>query len=344
MADRAIFAVSVGGVDVTGNLTPHLTSIRVHDGAGLASDTAEIVVDDAYGHIRMPKKGDLITVALGWESRGSAVVFAGKIDNVDSEGSRGGGMSLTIEAKSADTDSKIKEGREKHWDDKTLGDVLAEAGQYAGVSMSVHPALASLRRPYWAMTNQSFAAFGQMLARELGATFKIRGDRGVFVPRNEGLAATGGALTPIVARFGAGGNGISWRITPSSGRPQFQKFSARWFDIPKGKWMRERVEARAEGRAESTDRYSHADSDSAERRSGSAKKGGDREKGGGTVVIDGEPSAQAEAPVTVIGARAGIDGSYRADSVEHLYTRGGGYTTTIEVKQPDGDAGTDSRD
>lgn len=338
----ALFFVSVGGVDVTGNLTPYLTSIRVHDAAGQASDTAEIIVDDEGGQIALPSKGDPIVIALGWEGEGTATVFEGKIDNVESEGGRGSGMLLSITAKSADTDSKVKENREKHWDDKTLGDVLQDAGGYAGVSVSVHPSLASIQRPYWSMTNQSFASFGQALARDLGATFKIRGSRAAFVPRNEGVGVNGAAVTPIVATVGD--NVISWRITPSSGRPQFQKFTTRWFDVKAGKWKRERIEAAGESQAESTDRYSEADADASSKRSGSAKKGGDREKGGGTIVIDGEPTAQAEAPVTLTGARPGIDGTYRADSVEHFYQRSGGYITTIEAKQPDGAAGTDSRE
>lgn len=343
MARKAVFAVSFGGTNVTANLEPRLISIRVHDGAGQASDTAEIIVDDTDGRVRMPAKGEMLSVSLGWSNTGLVPKFEGKIDNVESERSRGGGQTITITAKSADTDSKIKENRQKHWDDKTLGDVLQDAGGYAGVSVSVHPSLASVKRDYWSMTNQSFAAWGQSLARELGATFKIRGSRAVFVPRNEGIAATGVGMTPIVVRGGEGGNLISWRITPASGRPQFQKFTTRWFDRKAGKWVREHVEAQSESQAESVDRYSEADSDTSSKRSGSAKKGGDREKGGGTIVIDGEPTAQAEATVTLIGSRPGIDGTYRADSVEDLYRRGGGYTTTIEVKQPDGTAGTDSR-
>lgn len=342
MRRKAIVVVSIGGVDVTGNLTPYLISITVHDAAGQTSDTATIIVDDSGGQIRLPSKGDLLSIALGWEDGGALVVFEGKIDNVTSEGSRGGGRLLNITAKSADTESKIKENREKHWDDKTLGDVLRDAGQYAGVSVSVHGSLAALRRDYWAMTNQSFAAFGEKLARELGATFKIRGNRAVMVPRNEGIGAAGSALPTVTARVGH--NVISWSLTPSSGRPQFESFIVRWYDRREAKWKRERVTAETEAPARSVDRYSEYDSDTSNRRAGSAKKGGDREKGGGTITLDGEPSAQAEAPVVLIGARPGIDGTYRADSVEHHYVRGGGYTTTIEVKQPSGDAGSDDRE
>ena len=44
-------------------------------------------------------------------------------------------------------------------------------------------------RDWWGMTGQSFIAFGDKLAREVGATFKIRNGQGTFVPRNEGIGA-----------------------------------------------------------------------------------------------------------------------------------------------------------
>src|SRR5882724_1848828 len=115
MSRKAIFSVGVGGNDVTGRISPHLTEITVHDSSGQTSDTATIILDDTDGAIRMPSKGDPISVALGWEGSGVAVVFDGMIDNVESSCGRGSGRLLTISAKSADTESKIKEPREKHW-------------------------------------------------------------------------------------------------------------------------------------------------------------------------------------------------------------------------------------
>jgi phage protein D len=336
-----MFAVTVGGRAVSSAFNDLVTEITVTDAAGANADTASIELDDLGGRIHLPSKNDPLSIALGWEGEGVSVVFEGKIEEVLSTGGRGQGRMLSITAKSADTESKIKEHRETHWDDKSLGDVLQDAGQYAGVSVKVHGSLASVKRDYWSMNGQSFIAFGDKLARELGATFKIRNNQATFVPRNEGIGAGGTALSAIRAAWGD--NLISWSLTPALGRPQFKQFITRWFDTKKAKWMREKVEAAVAVEPESIDRYSEFDGDTAKDRSGSSKKGGDREKGGGSAMIDGNPSARAEATCIVAGVRPGIDGAYRIDSVTHNYKRPGGYTSALTLKQPDGEAGNDNR-
>jgi phage protein D len=341
MRRKAFFIVTVGGRAVTSAFNDLVTEITVTDAAGLNSDSASIELDDSGGRIRLPSKGDPLSISFGWEGQGGVVAFEGKIEDITSTGGRGQGRMLSISAKSLDTESKAKEHREKHWDDKTLGDVMKEAGQFAGVSVKVHGSLASIKRDYWSMNGQSFIAWGDRLARDLGATFKIRNNQATFVPRNEGIGAGGTALSAISAAWGK--NLISWSLSPACGRPQFAKFAARWFDVKKAKWMRTTVEGQASVSSESTERYSEADDDAAKDRSGSAKKGGDREKGGGTVTIDGEPAARAEAECIVSGVRPGIDGNYRIDTAAHTYKRGGGFVSVLTLKQPDGEAGTDNR-
>ncbi len=338
---KAAFMVTVGGRPVSSAFNRLLTEIQVTDSAGQTADTAAILLSDKGGVILLPSKNDPLQIALGWEGGTLGVVFDGKIEEVRSTGGRSQGRMLSISAKSADTDSKIKEHREKHWDDSTLGDVMQDAGSYAGVSVQVHPSLASIKRDWWGMNGQSFIAFGDKIAREVGGMFKIRNNQAILVPRNEGIGAGGAALTTITAQWGR--NLIEWDLTPARGRPQFSSFVTRWYDYTKAKWNRKSVDGQQAAQSASTDRYSEYDEDTAGNRAGSSKKGGDREKGGGTVVIDGEPNAKAEANCNVIGARPGIDGTYRIDSAKHQYSRRGGYVTSLTVKEPDGDAGTDGR-
>jgi phage protein D len=341
MPDRAIFAVSIDGSDVTGNLADLVERIHVHSAAGEAADRATIDLDDSGGAIRLPRVGAQVTIALGWEPAGAVVVFDGTVDDLRSTGGRGGGRRLAVSAKSFDSLGKAKEHKERHWDDATLQTVMSDAGSDAGVSVAVHPSLASITRPWWGMAHESFLAFGQRLARELDATFKLRGTQAVMVPRGQGVGAGGSALPDVAARVGD--NVLSWSIAPTHGRPRHAKYHERWYDRAAAKWQREAEAGDATVTAESTGRHAHPDQDTARRRATSAKTRGDRDKGGGTVAIDGDPAAQPEANCMLSGARPGIDGAYRIDVVEHDYSRGEGFRTTLGVKQPSGAAGTDSR-
>jgi phage protein D len=73
------------------------------------------------------------------------------------------------------------------------------------------------------------------------------------------------------------------------------------------------------------------------------KEASDRNKGEGSVVIDGDSGATPEGLCIVVGARPGIDGAYRIDTVDHELSRDSGFTTTLSLKQPQGSAGTDTR-
>ena len=343
MSRSAIFWVSVNGDDVTAGLSPYVTSIRIRDAAGLASDTATVDVEDSYGQLQLPQAGASISIGLGWAGGAALVMFEGVVDDIGSTGGRGQGRMLSIPATSADTRGPLKDKAEKHKDDASFGDVATEWGQAAGLSeVAVHPDLAAIQRPWWGMQGESYLAWGARHARELDATFKVMGPRAVFVPRSQGQSAGGKPLQAIRAAWGE--NLISWSLKPVLGRPSYGKFRVRWFDQAEAKWKTEEVEAEdADVPAVATDRVAAVSQAEAGKRAGSRRTQAAREGGGGTVTIDGEPAAQAEAECEVSGARPGIDGTYRIDVVEHSYSRSGGFTTTLTLKQPAGEAGNDTR-
>lgn len=340
---KTAFYIAVGGADVTGNFSADATDITVTDSSGETADTASISLADDDGHIALPGIGDPIEIGLG--SGQPVLVFEGFVDDVSSAGSRGGGRTLSISAKSADTvKAKVKEAEEKHEDDTTFGEVAKKWGQAAGLGeVIVHGDLAGIHRKYWSMNNESFAAWGERQARAIGATFKIVGSRGIFVPRSAGVSATGRALVPIVAK--RGDNLLSWNIKPLLGRPQHAEFRSRFFDVAAGEWKDERKGASYDTSAEAVGsfRYAEPDADQAGERAGSDEKESDRERGGGSVEILGNPMAQAEAPCQIVGARPGVDGSYTIESVTHRHSRGGGFVSSLSLKRPGEGAGSDTR-
>lgn len=341
-ADRALYRVKAGGVDISEKLFPYLLRLSVTDKAGTTSDTAEIEVDDTNGMIAMPPKNTPVQVFLGWQSTGISQVFEGTVNDTRLIGSRGNGRHMAISAKGADTTSKVKQSQEKHWDKKPFSSVFEEAAGLAGLSAIVDPTLGKIERPYWSMNAESFLHFGHRLSEELGGTFKVVGKTAIIAARNGGISASGEALPTVVGTWGD--NLIDWDISPIVGRPRFNQIAVRWYDNKTAKWMNEKVQVGGmNADAEMTMRYTRANKDEAKSHADSAAKESERNKGGGSVTIVGDVTAQPEGMFLLVGARPGADGAYKIDQVQHELSRGEGFNTRLDLKNPSGDAGTDSR-
>lgn len=343
MADQAIFEINVGGVNVSERFNPILESLTVTDKVGTTSDTASIVLADVDGSILMPQAGDSMTILLGFKSSGLGLVFDGTIDAPRSAGSRSG-RTLTINAKGFDTKGKAKHPLEFHKDDASLTDFMSEAAQKAGLSFQASGNVGSIKRDWWGAGNESLIHLGQRIAREVGGNFKIVGKKAIISEKNSGQSMSGGGVGGVSAIWGV--NLISWDIAPCMLRPRFKEARARFYDPKKAEWDEEKVDVKAQGIASDamhTFRQTRFDKDEAKSASTDSQKSSEREQGGGSVTIIGNPGATPEGTCTVVGARPGIDGGYKIESVTHKLDRGKGYETSLELKHPEGDAGSDGR-
>jgi hypothetical protein len=142
-----------------------------------------------------------------------------------------------------------------------------------------------------------------------------------------------------------GSNLINWDLSPVVGRPRYKSVIARWYDMKVGKWKREKVDVgdQSSATAENTTRFTEADQEEAKGSGENAKEATDRNKGEGSVLIDGDPTATPEGLCIMTGTRPGIDGAYRIDAVDHELSRRDGFTTQLSLKQPQDGAGSDSR-
>lgn len=342
---RALFQILVGGNDVSNAFNQVLESLTVSDKEGTTSDTASITLDDREGQIAMPGIGDPMMILLGFDITGVSLVFDGTVDTVRSTGTRGGGRTMMISAKGFDPKGKAKEPLEFHKDDASLEDFMSEAAGKAGLSFKVAGALGSIKRPYWSAGTESFIHLGQRIAREVGGSFKIRGKMGIIAERNSGLSVSGLSLGSVSAAWGD--NLLEWDISPAFARPRFEQSRARFYDPKQAKWLEKLIQIPGQGatsEAQHTHRRIRADEDEANSSASDNSKSSESERGGGSVTIVGNPAAQPGGSCAVVGTRPGIDGSYKIESVEHSLTRGDGYKTKLELKNPEGDVGSDSRE
>ena len=343
MAWTVEWKVFVDGEDMTAAMRPFLMKISISDKDGSASDTCSLEFDDSGGQVKLPAEGASVQVFLQGVS-----AFTGKVDSVRSKGARGSGRTLSVGAKGFDAKGKAKEPQSHHMDGATLQQFLDKAAKSAGLKgITIDPAFAGVVRDYWSVSSESFLHLGQKLARELGGTFKVRGDQAVLAKRGQGLSATGQALPTVIgvapAPGQATGNVISWDIAPLTGRAKFARSKVRYFDRGSASFKEIEVETGVEAEATDEVRTTVADEGQAKAVAEGRKTNSEREGGQGSVELDLDVTAQAEGTYIMTGARPGIDGVYRISGVDHKADRSGGATTRLEIKQPSGGAGKDDR-
>jgi len=336
-----LFKVEIAGRDYTDRFEPVVKSIDVTDKDGLTSDTCSIVLADNGGQIAMPNGGDPVKIYLGHVTTGVGLVFSGTIDEVRSTGNKGGGRELRLSAKGVDASSKAKEPKSKHKDDATFKEVAEDFAEGSDLEIVMSEELAQVKDDYWAMQGESFIAWGQRVSRELGATFKIQDGKAMFIETNSGKTASGKDLPEIEAAWGD--NLLQWDVSPVLLRPRHQKVKVEYYDKKEAKLKTKEVEVDSKGTsAEFSTRIFASSEEGAERKAKSGKKRVERSSGEGSVTILGNVDAKPEGLCRIAGAREGVDGEYRIEGVTHRFSKSG-YTTVLDLKQPQGSAGTDSR-
>lgn len=232
MPTASAYSITVNGSDVTSKFDPVLISMTIKDSDGGKSDSLEITLDDTDGQILLPPVDADIEARLWSLDTGEAVFFRGKTDEPRSHGSRGSGMTISITAHSADMKGEGKHKRHKHKDGGTFKDAASQFGQDAGFTVQCDDDVGAVERDWWGQSNESFYSWGQRMADEIGATFKVRGTQAVFVSRN-----SSGSLGFVEAS--RPGNVISWDMTPIVARSSYETSKVRWYDPVEAKWNEE---------------------------------------------------------------------------------------------------------
>jgi uncharacterized protein len=345
---KAVYQVIVGGEDITPRLDPHLISLNVTDKED-SIDKCAIELDDRDAKLMIPPDAAPIEVWLGWHTEGMYQVFEGLVDSVESGfGRKQGGRRLWIDASGTAMKSNVKSPMTMTWGEGAppgssqgntipLKQVLEEAAKKAGLSAKISSQLGGLKRDFWHMGNESFQNFGQRLARELGGVFKISGGKASLTSATDYTNVDGEKLDAIIAEWGK--NLIAWRIKPYAGRPQYKEAAAHFYDLQKSIFDKVTKGIGGAGPFGAAEAIAALPMMAPNKQVGEQTNAGldadsTRRRGTGWVQLNGEPLARAGSPLTIIGARPGVDGTYRIEEAEHTYSRRGGYLTRCTVNNP----------
>lgn len=199
-----------------------------------------------------------------------------------------------------------------------------------GIPVKIHSSLAGITRDYWAQNNESFMHWAQRMKSELGCIWRFEGGAAVFTVMGKG--ADGSEKPTITAVWGM--NIISWALRPYLARSAWKSSNQFYYDHLLSQWKFANAAAAANPLSPSAIYALPApapNSSVANQQAAGASLQGYSNPGGGRIVINGEPAAQHNGFVEVIGARPGIDGVWRIESAEHSWSRDQGYITKLEV-------------
>lgn len=293
---------------------------------------------------------------LAFGGPGMQLVFSGTVTSCESGFTRkGGGRRLWIDATSSNVKGAEKEVQQGSWgegkkDDSqqqgggqqiTLKQVLQDMAKKSGLEVKLSPQFENIKRDYWHV-NDSIANFGQRMAHSLGGFFKIADGKLMLVGKDEGMNVDGDTLPTVEAVWGR--NLIGWRIKPFVARPQHKEASEKFFKLFDAEWdhaMKAIGGSTPFGGSNATAKSvgSVVDQAVADQQNTGTKADSTHRRGTGWCLLNGEPRCKAGNSLHITGARPGVDGVYLIMEAEHNYTRGVGYQTRCNVRNPRPDYG-----
>lgn len=120
-------------------------SLTLTDNRGFEANQLDIELDDANVRVKLPLRGEVLTLFIGW--KGFALIGKGSF-TIDEVEHRGKPDTLTIRARSADFRGTLNSRREESWYDTTLGAIAEAIATRNKLIASVTPVLASIKIPH----------------------------------------------------------------------------------------------------------------------------------------------------------------------------------------------------
>lgn len=188
------FSISIEGRDITTVLDNRLMSLTLTDNRGFEADQLDLELDDADGKIVLPRRGAVITLALGWKGQPLFPKGAFTVDEIEHTG---GPDRLTIRARSADFRETLNTRREKSWHKTTVGEVVKEIAVRHKLKMALGKDLSDKPVEHIDQTNESDGSFLMRLARQYGAIASVKNGNLLFIRQGQGKSASGKPL-PVI--------------------------------------------------------------------------------------------------------------------------------------------------
>ena len=320
--------IRVNGKPVASLFNERLISVTITDKEGITSDTISCELNDSNPFAEIPKKGDTISAMLGYKETGLADFGSFTADDPEVRCLPYG---MTVNGKGANVRDGFKQRRARHWDKKTVKDIVSQIAGENGLEAVVDDEAGSYTYEWFGQQDESDLHVVERLARRHGALFSVKGGKLVFAKKGGGTSASGKALTAIVISPAVIVEGTC-RVNFTN-RAKYKKVKARIYDRDKAEQVEIEVDSDEKGTADFVMPEPFADEGEAKN---AAKAKAESLKAATirtSVTVIGDPMIRAGAPFQYRDVRPGVDGiEFIVETATHRFSKAG-YTTDIEAKQ-----------
>jgi len=334
------FEIRADGADITALIGDRLLGLRVTDEARLESDAAEIDLDNRDDLIAAPKRGALISVAIGYRETGLTALGDYSVVALRGEGLP---RRLIIVARAAPLEGAIAAPRTRTWTGVSLGGIARSIAASHGLQSRVAPAF---NAPVWASVEQqeeSDVALLTRLADEAGALATIKGRTLLLLEEGAALTADGEPI-PVLEIAAADVSSWSWTIEDREAvaavRAYWQRLDAAsktavevgLDDLGLGERRYRDGGPETAGPIYEIGRIYATEADAVRAARTRLRRFRRASATLSLLLSRARPEAVADGPLTVTGLDAFADGAWRIVRVEHRL--GGALTTLIEAERP----------
>lgn len=318
--------ITIDGAGASGELVSRLISCDVTDKEGISSDSVSLQLKNSPP-AEIPRRGAKIRVWLGYEGVDLSFMGTFVVDEVE--------VTLfphimQITGKSADLREKMKENKERHWDNKKISEIVGDIADEHGLTAKVDSQVGGHQYAWFGQQDESDIHVLRRLERRHGALFSVKDDQLVFAKRGAATTSGGAPLSGIVVTPQNVIDG-SARIRFAD-RSEYKKVTA--YHQDKGKVERAEEYAGSSGAATANYRLGEPFADRAEAGRAAASKSAElkRSEISFSCSIFGDPAARAGAPLTFSQVKAQVDDiEFVIETAKHSWKKSG-YTTSLDGK------------
>lgn len=319
--------ISVNGKPVASLFNERLISVTVTDKEGVTSDTVSCELNDGNPFADIPRKGDIITVSLGYLETGVLPFGSFVADDPEVHCLP---YKLVVNGKGTDMRAKPKQHGARHWDDAKVEDILKDIAKNHGWQTRIDPRVAGYKYAWFGQEDESDIHVVERLARRHGALFQVKNGVLIFAKKGSGQTAGGAGLTAVIA---SPFNIVEGTCrTTFAHRNSFSKVKAHAQDRKTA--GRKEVEAKSDpnGSADYTLPEPYADEDEAKNAAEAKAKDLKAATIKTSVELFGDPTVRAGAPFHYEDVRPQLDDiEFIIESATHTINKQS-YKTAVEAK------------